>query len=215
MVPGSCRQPAPALVERRLVDGTVPADAHTAATHATAGDPPAGNAAARHATTWHAGTGFPPAGDEAASPDAGHANWCTHPRHCRQRAGRRRTGHHAQQTSAPKGPHLPSNKQAPTVSSNPYGSEPKFDQPKKDPREKKATHTKASKTTSRWNLWTIAAWVAVVVFGVTTAIAGGSYTYSLAERTPAVQERDEAQRQYDRAQKELDQAKKELEELQQ
>ena len=39
-------------------------------------------------------------------------------------------GSGVQQTSAPVGPHLPSNKQAPTVSSNPYGSEPKFDQPK-------------------------------------------------------------------------------------
>lgn len=121
----------------------------------------------------------------------------------------------AQQTSAPVGPHLPSIKQAPTVSSSPYGSEPTFNQPKKDTRDNKAANTKTPKNTSRWKLATVAVWAAVVIFGVTTIIAGSSYSHARAELTPAVQERDEAQRQYDQAQKELDQAKKELEELQQ
>ena len=121
----------------------------------------------------------------------------------------------AHQASAPKGPHLPSNTQAPTVSSSPYGSEPTFNQSQKDARDNKAAHTKTPKTSSRWNLATVAAWVAVLIFGVTTVIAGSSYSHARAELTPAVQERDEAQQQYDQAQKELDQAKKELEELQQ
>ena len=124
-------------------------------------------------------------------------------------------GASAQQTSAPKGPHLPSNKQAPTVSSSPYGSEPTFNQSKKDARDNKAAHTKTPKSTSRWNLATVAVWVAVAIFGVTTIIAGSSFSHARAELKPAVTERDEAQQQYDQAQKELDQAKKELEELQQ
>lgn len=124
-------------------------------------------------------------------------------------------GASAQQTSAPVGPHLPSNTQAPTVSSSPYGSEPTFNQPKKDARDNKAANTKTPKKTSRWNLATVAVWAAVVIFGVTTIIAGSAYSHARTELTPAVQERDEAQRQYDQAQKELDQAKKELEELQQ
>lgn len=124
-------------------------------------------------------------------------------------------GTSAQQASAPKGPHLPSNKQAPTVSSSPYGSEPTFNQSKKDARDNKAAHTKTPKSTSRWNLATVAVWVAVAIFGVTTIIAGSSFSHARAELKPAVTERDEAQQQYDQAQKELDQAKKELEELQQ
>ena len=119
----------------------------------------------------------------------------------------------AQQTSTHKGPHLPSNKQAPAVSSNPYGPEPRFDQPEKDARNKKAEHTKDSKTSSRWKVATVAVWVAVLVLGVTAAIAGTSYSHARAELAPAVSERDDAQRQLDQAQQELDQAQKELEEL--
>ncbi len=119
----------------------------------------------------------------------------------------------AQQANAQKGPHLPSNKQAPTVSSNPYGSEPRFDQPQKDARDKKAGQTKDSTTSSRWKIATVAAWVAVVVFVVTAIIAGTSYSHARAELAPAVSERDDAQSQLDQAQKELDEAQKELEEL--
>ena len=83
-------------------------------------------------------------------------------------------GGDAQQANAQKGPHLPSNKQAPTVSSNPYGSEPRFDRPQKDARDKKAGQTKDSQSSSHWKIATVAAWVAVVVFAVTTIIAGMS-----------------------------------------
>lgn len=120
----------------------------------------------------------------------------------------------AQQTNTQKGPHLPSNKQAPTVSSNPYGSEPTFDQRKKDARDKKNEHTKDSKTSSRWKIATVAVWVAVVVFAVTTIIAGTSYSHARAELAPAVSERDDAQAQLDQSQQERDEAQKELEELQ-
>ena len=115
-----------------------------------------------------------------------------------------------QHNAAPSGPRLPSNKQAPTVSSSPYGSKISFDQPKMDSQNRR--NAQPSAPNSRWRIGMVVASVTVLVFGVTTVVAGASFASARRERAAAEDERRAAQSQLDQATSELEQAKKDLEE---